>query len=327
MNARSSTDTGPSAHWENYWSHLPAERGAQDAAVTGAARSETFRNLWTDFFREVLIPTKPLKLADLGCGAGVLIDQALKAAGEGSKAPLHLIGVDYAASAASQVQAKNHGGSQIIISGAAADMALLPFSDGAFDMVISQFGAEYAGPGAFREIARMVSRGGVVMCLCHYAGGSIATECADNLAICEAITKSGLLLSGAAIFQEPSRADEALAQYQNALAALRPLADDPAPSSAKDFMIRLADDLGRMVGRRQAYAPRDVLDWIDGMSREVTLYGSRMRAMVNAALSEEAVEKIISAWRDAGLVVVEPAPIVLDQQSAPAAWRLTARRA
>ncbi len=49
----------------------------------------------------------------------------------------------------------------------------LPYADGPFNAVCSQFGVEYAGTKAFEEAAHVLAPNGRLLILCHYSNGYI----------------------------------------------------------------------------------------------------------------------------------------------------------
>ena len=55
----------------------------------------------------------------------------------------------------------------------ACSAAKVPLDDESFDLVVSQFGIEYAGVEAFAEAARLLAEGGRLVALCHISGGHI----------------------------------------------------------------------------------------------------------------------------------------------------------
>ena len=96
------------------------------------------------------------RMLDIACGNGAVTRFALASRtslGPGSE--LHISGLDESPAALEEMRNRHP-----ILCGIAADAAQLPFQDGAFDLVTSQFGMEYAGPDVFAETARVVGRGG-----------------------------------------------------------------------------------------------------------------------------------------------------------------------
>ena len=116
-------------------------------------------------------------MLDIACGNGAVMRFALAARqSSGPNSDLHISGIDESPAALEEMR-KRHP----TLCGIAANAALLPFHDGAFDLVTSQFGMEYAGPNVFAEAARVVGHGGLIAAVLHLRGGGIYRECAINL--------------------------------------------------------------------------------------------------------------------------------------------------
>lgn len=313
-----------SDHWERYWRN---SGGEQDAAVTGASRSHTFKRFWDDLFRATFVArvNEPLALADLACGAGAVVERALAQAKERSHHYCNVVGVDYSLAAAANIKARFHS-KEADVSGVVADLSNAPFASGAFDIVTSQFGVEYAGRAALEGAAAYVAPKGEIVCVVHYSGGAIDAECTENENAAVAILESGVFDAAARLFAGDINASERLAALRDAILRLRDYEALRAPSAGLALLKRLSQDLVRVVERRAAFHPGDILGWIKGNQAEVVAYRDRMASMRAAALSKSDVDAVLTAWRGAGLDIVKPTTLSADAARGPAAWCLRARR-
>ncbi len=132
--------------WAEYWS------GAEGAEAVGGVYRHKLAAHWTSFFNDAGVArSKAPVVVVIAAGAGVALASAIEAhAGNGL-----FVALDYSAAAVGSAL-KAH----IAAKGVAANAACLPFRVAFADLVISQFGIEYAGEGAFVEAARILAPGG-----------------------------------------------------------------------------------------------------------------------------------------------------------------------
>lgn len=310
-------------HWDAYWGGRDAAQGRQqDAAVTGDAPGDKFDTLWRVFFDTALKTRAQFRLADLACGAGVVTARAAEIGGAQGRTGF-LCGVDYAPQAAAAV-ARRPAPPALAISGIAASVSALPFPDRCFDLIVSQFGVEYAGADALGEAARILAPGGAGQFVIHYKDGGIDRECQDNFIVLDAIMESGLFETARAAFG-PAAAKISGRSLAEILEKLKPLLQGEQ-RGAKTLLARLMGDVSRLVGRRGAFHPQEALAWLLAMQREVELYRARMGAMNKAALSADDLEQVAPLIIAQGVSLSDPEPLMIDGKPLPAAWLLKLRR-
>ncbi len=311
----SSPKESGAAHWEAYWNAA----GGRRAAVSGDAPGDLFDEIWRRFLQEALRRGAAPSLLDLACGAGVLLDRAFETVAAGPVLQAHLVGLDYAVSAAAAVGRKK-APERTGLDGVAASAAALPFNDGAFDIVISQFGIEYAGLDAFSEAARVLAPGGVMQLVIHHKGGGIDIECSENVRVLQGVLRSGLFETAADAVRGPDH-DGAVAKLKTVFAELKPLLDGDRVA-AKEMLARLLGDVSQLVSRRRAYDPREAAGWCEAMRGEVALYEGRMRAMTESALDRDGVEAARERLSSKGAKVSSPEALTPKGKAMPAAWLL-----
>ena len=325
MTDRSKNPTSSaSAPWRSYWEGSnEAANAPADAAVTGGRQAQYLDELWTAWLENESRNRRRLKLLDIACGAGVVARRAANLFETRGPEPAVVVGVDYAPGAAASLR-QARGANAVTLYGVAASADKLPLTDKSVDLVVSQFGAEYAGRTAFAEAARVLAPDGAVLCVSHMRGGALEKECAENAAITDAILKSGVFEIASALLRDGAR--EAPSQTFNAAcASLRPFLARP-PVAAHGLLTLLLRDAPRLLGNRGNYQTTDLLNWFSGMEREVAQYGARMKAMMAAALDEASVESIANEWAAAGLTVNAPLRLRIRPDAPPFAWRIEARR-
>jgi SAM-dependent methyltransferase len=132
---------------------------------------------WSAFARVLARGTRVL---DLGCGSGVVGKYLLAA-----RPDLRVTGID-----AAQVPPA-HGTNLALLAGTC--MESLPFADGSFGAVVSQFGLEYADMNpAAREIARVAAPGTRVSFVVHHARSVIVTGMRARLRALDVMFASAL---------------------------------------------------------------------------------------------------------------------------------------
>jgi ubiquinone/menaquinone biosynthesis C-methylase UbiE len=313
-------------HWDAFWR-------ARDKAVTqddAGARDPAPAHFWKDFFQREFTGRPEASLVDVACGHGAVTEIALAAAQScGTDLQAHC--ADYSQAAVDELCKRFPG-----VQGVACDAADMPWPDGRFDYVASQFGIEYASEAAFPEAARLVAEGGTLAALIHLAGGAIQAECADNFAVAEALREAQLmplarrafeagfdLIAGKITDTDFQAADKQLAP---AVEAAKNILREKGSEAAGGLLANLYKDIGYMYTRMQNYVPDEVFAWFDGMSAELDSYEGRMASMTRCAIDEAGVTAIADTLAGLGLDVEPPQVLPLEASGKPGAWILVARR-
>jgi ubiquinone/menaquinone biosynthesis C-methylase UbiE len=145
------TDTSPAGvhHWDGFW--RAREKAVQQEDI--GSRDPAPAEYWDTFFRKEFESVRQPRLLDVACGVGAVTTIALRAA-RATTTDLAAYCADYSVSAVAELRK-----SVPEATGVACDARALPYSDCSFDLVVSQFGIEYAGMEAFDEAARLVDAG------------------------------------------------------------------------------------------------------------------------------------------------------------------------
>ena len=314
-------------HWDAFWQ-------ARDKAVSqedAGARDPAPAHFWEAFFEREFAGRPAASVLDVACGHGAVTGIAIAAARRGGT-DLDAHCADYSQAAVDELCKRFPG-----VEGVACDAADMPFADDRFDFVVSQFGIEYAGDSAFAEAARLVADGGTLAALTHLAGGAIHAECADNVAVAQALREAQLMPLARRAFQagfdliagKISDADFQAADKQLAPAveAAKNILRDKGPQAAGGLLANLYKDIGYMYTRMQNYVPEEVFAWFDGMTGELDSYEGRMASMTRCAMDEAEVTAVGDTLAGLGLSVEPPQVLPLEASGKPAAWILVARRA
>ncbi len=309
--------TEDAAHWQSYWRQQQAG-GA--GAVTSLDQNRVFAADWDAFFLKESADRAGHRIIDLGCGAGLVLARA-KAVPAFNENAL-LVGLDYAEAAARQTS--NLAGPGSATTGVAAAITAAPFKDQVFDIIVSQFGLEYAGMSAFEEAGRLLAPQGVMRAIIHYKDGAIHQECRNNAEMVGAIRRSGLIDDTKRFFSAVQAHQQDAAQIMNTANVLR--GNQTADVPARPVVQYVVDAVLRFVNRPQAFARQEVLHWLDGVAAELDVYAARMNAMVGAAMDEKMLQSVSGSLSAKNIAVHQLGPMYLGGVTAPAAWKFEARR-
>ncbi|MFW6027217.1 MAG: class I SAM-dependent methyltransferase [bacterium] len=311
--------------WDRYW------RGAGGLSVFGqfSANANALQEFWSNVLSGALAGPERPRMLDVACGSGAVTAIAMQLAEKKGGAGVTCVSLDYSASAVSDLRRRMPKARPVVSEAGAA-----PFADATFYVVVSQFGLEYAGPAAFAEAARLVAPDGVFCALCHLDSGPIHRECQNNLEVLESACRFLPLAKSAFRAQfalnrgdgPAHKAEAAHEAFLRAAATLESLVREKGMGAANGTPARLHRDTMYMYRRRRNFEPRQVLDWIDGMTDEITAYAGRMRAMTEAALDEAAIREIHRSLMEAGLEAEDPAKLGMGPDAEPGAWIIRASR-
>nr|WP_314442109.1 class I SAM-dependent methyltransferase [uncultured Sphingomonas sp.] len=198
-------------------------------------------------------------------------------------------------------------------------MEEVPFADGSFDSVTSQFGYEYGDTAAIaREVARLLRPGGSVRLLIHHLDSPVVAQGQTrreqlrwaleiNSPLAKAMNFAAARMLGAVPLPDSLRQAPALAAKRFG-----------HPSAAVEIMLGMVQVLER--GGTDAPA---LLRRLQG---KVTAELARLDALLGAARSEAGIAVLAAELDQAGLTVTSPMPVQEPGGGALFAWLVDARR-
>jgi SAM-dependent methyltransferase len=276
-------------NWSNYWQGRAAGQTGAALVGVGVENDADIAGFWDEELRGL---GPDLSLLDLACGAGSVIRRA---AGLGFG---NLTGADISPGAIASLTQAFPSATGII---APADDTGLPA--GSFDLVVSQFGFEYAGvQSTAPEIVRLLAPGGTFLALTHLDGSVIEQEVEGKLGQAKAIEETGFIAAAKQMF-DAAKSEKGEDAFQAAVENFR---------KPQDALLALAKTHGELAGhlysgtqtlyeRRQAYDLADIFGWLDGMAGEISAYRGRMQSMKDAALSEKDIMALLAQFKTLGL--------------------------
>jgi SAM-dependent methyltransferase len=309
--------------WSDYWQ----ESSTETAMPEDNPGTQALAAFWLGYADSLKNRPQGGRLLDLACGGGFVSQRLVTALGA-QRQRWEFLALDLAEPAVRQLCTSPSSG---VLAGVVADAARPPFAERSIDIVVSQFGVEYAGTGALVGAAAMVAPAGEVTLLLHHREGSIARSCRNNHEAVGAALDSRLMQGMVQLFTQLSSAGHAQSTVAGFAETLREPVRDfeavlrTAPAcAAMPWLRRLYQDIAQLFGRAAAYEPSEALLWLHTMEGQLRAYRERMLGMVTAALSAQQVEVVIQGWRMQGLDVQRP--LALDVNGSPLAWQLRAGR-
>ena len=309
--------------WDAYWS------GSGPAAAFSADGSThpAITGFWTEFFSGSIPLFDAPRIIDIASGNAALVSHALAVPG-GSSAEFTC--VDISERAIADIRSRFPDVRSIVCD--AADTGL---PSQAFDIVTSQFGIEYAGPGAVEEAVRLLGDSGQLAFLLHHTGGMIHVDCVAGLDAVSRVRDARFVPLAISFFSagfdavrgaDRARYEQAAGELNPAVRTMEEVVDDHGPDVAGGVIANLYNDVKRMHQNIQRYDPDEVLEWLRTMDAHLQHYVNRMTAMKSAALDEAAFEKFCGAVSAAGCRILQKGPLSAPGDERPLAWALLASR-
>lgn len=301
----------PEQLWSRYWQDEGA--GGEVFVDASGGQHPALKAHWQSIFESL---EKGASIIDMASGAGSIFSH-LPAAHE-----FTLTAADISAKALEVLAERFEG-----VRSLACPADAVPCPDQSFDLVVSQFGIEYAGRAAFAEAARLVAPGGSFAALAHIEDGYLDAPNRQKLAEAELASESRFIdcaieLVSAVFANDAAAIEEAEAAFAPALRVLAE-AQERCPEGVHAHLY-----LGfrQLYERRTRYALGDITGWLEAMRGEVEKAIERLGEMRRAAVSAELIERIATSLRDAGLKSITIEHFFAPRHSRPLAWDIRARR-
>ncbi|WP_088332188.1 class I SAM-dependent methyltransferase [Lacimicrobium sp. SS2-24] len=307
--------------WDSYWK----SRQHEQALTVRTGVSDPLEQHWHAVFDEYLPSYISPQLLELACGNGTLISML----SPNALASMNAVGLDISF----------HGIANLIqrqpqCQGVVASADALPFKPQSFELVVSQFGVEYAGSEALIQALSMLKNNGVMAALVHFQGSDIVKASAHACAHLRQLAQQHILseskkalqaalsLANAQISEVEFReADKAFSPVVKALESIiRACKHQDLGNKLK----RLHGDIARIYQRPERFNEKEVMQWLDTLTDDFVAYHKRMKALVDAALSPNQLRELEQRIGAAGCTVIRYQPLVMEQFSF--GWELVCQR-
>ncbi len=316
--------------WKQFWT---GRADGQEHQFRDDRAASVLHGHWGRVLDDAFSGKTQISLIDLACGEGEVLGLAGLAAQKASGLAVHAVAADIAKDAVGLASSRQ---TAFIPHALVADSASLPIADMSFDLVLSQYGLEYAGPEAVLEAGRIVAPGGRLHALLHCAGGAVAQSCQPIATFLEQVIRSGLLerlddfvitipraMAGTVSRETGQACAESL---REAVEAAAQAAGPAAPGPARDHVVRLIQDCQSVASRLGAYRTEDLQAWITAQSVELEAFHHRMTSMLRVALNHDEIQRVAGQLSALGLSVANVETLALEAGAPPLAWIVDARR-
>ncbi len=303
----SSTDQG----WADYWQH-DGDSGEVFVNSKGE-RHPALAEFWNVVFAGTAADAAVI---DIASGAGSVFAHLP----EGHS--LQLFAADIAQEALASLSNRIPGVTTMVCSADA-----VPYGDGRFDLVVSQFGIEYAGIDAFTEAARLVAPRGRLVSLCHVEDGYIDSNNRAQLDEAILVDESGFIDLAIDLTMAGFSADTAAKQRSEAaFAPAMQQVGEGVRRCPQGIHSHLFQGFQQLFEQRQKYDEADITSWLGEMRKDLNKNMDRLTRMRAAALSPEDVANITENLTSAGLQEIQFKQFMTSGNNLPVAWSLSASR-
>ncbi len=265
--------------WQQFWK---ADRVASCVPAT-ASTEEQINERWRGFFAGL---AEGSRILDIATGNGVLLRQAAATpVGES----FELVGVDLAAIDPlrySPGELDKHPNVRFI---GGIDAAVLPFDDASFDVVVSQYGLEYADlDAAFAEVERVLRPGGRLHWLAHSENSEVVRQNHEQH------RQVDLLLAPNGPLDAMAKLVARIRRGKNPGLAMTRL--DKSMRAAEDFcrqhppaniITEVCSGLADTANRWQAYDPADLHTMVEHSRRALVAHRQRILDLGDSVLQPE----------------------------------------
>lgn len=310
--------------WETYWHG--AERS--DAFTGGGSRHASIGCFWEGVFDNIAESRESLKLVDIAGGSGSVVERATNSLGDRLD---ELACVDLSPSAMKLLQQRFPEVRAVV-----ADARDTGLESGCYDIVTSQFGMEYAGPGSIEEMMRLAADGGLLAMLVHHRGGGIYRQCRASYAALREFEASNFVESAISAFEAgfaASRGGErhayetAAKRHVPAIRAAEAILRKYGQEVADGTIVRLYKDVAAVHRRLARYDPDEVLGWMRQMQSEIDAYAGRMASMCEAAIDESGFGELCRHIESGGFRLLRKDALIVPERNTALAWAIVAVRA
>lgn len=298
--------------WSVFW-HSDQLQSCLPAS--SSAGIESLQGRWRDFFDAL---PDGAEFLDLGTGNGGLATQAVVAS-QTRVRPFSIHGVDLA-----DIKPESFVSSaDSLLAGvefhARTTMEDLPFDDGFFDAVASQYAIEYSNTEkSIPEALRVLRVGGAFRFLLHADDGVLKQRCLMQEEQAQTILGSALFMETenmlrSLVSAEVANTPDSIAAAEQAIATLKRVFDELDAQFARDEDRSLVDNLFAAIRSlpdlRRSHGISRLVTMAQDIQNLLHAQARRLASMQNAALSDSAAKGLVDRLETHGAkaVVLEPA--------------------
>ena len=304
--------------WEAYWRTGSVVSCPTDS---GGGCTGNLRSVWEQFFEA--LPERA-RVLDIGTGNGALPLIALETARRRS-VTLEVHGVDLA-----RVEPRRHvpDGMRLFedaVFHGGVSAETMPFAAGYFDAVSGQYALEYMRREAvLREVHRVMVVGAPARFVLHHAASIVVRNARESLLHARELEDRAGAFADLRAFVAAERSDAAQAAqlYARMTERMQHLHRLAAESKGSNLLAGVVlPALGKLFERRQRLSAAEFSAALDAVHRGFKATEQRLRELVDAALDEAAMVRLVDQAQDCGFRDVQSSPLWQDAEDL-VGWRL-----
>lgn len=284
-------------HWDFFWQNNQSLSSFAHGSHQDSYKGDIAK-FWADIFA---LENSSSSLVDLGCGNGVLALMALRS-GKFSR----VCAIDYADikpldtfCSTKQILEEL---SQIEFY-ARTKIEDLPFDDSVFELVISQFGFEYADIGeSVIEIARVLKPSGRAVFLCHHPESFITISCRETLNIINLILKKNSIVDMFLNFSKKYEGNNLVntdSRYQDSKNLMSSIIEFRASlGESQSYLFNsLIKPFVQLMSQQNYLKYSQFLNY----SKELSFEADRVREQINSVIDENKLNLLKKITRELGI--------------------------
>lgn len=301
-------------YWSDYW--LNDGQAGEVFVDQRGDKPAYIREFWLDALKDV---ESGSEILDIASGAGSIYEDLVAK----QRAELTLHASDLSEAALNILRERLP---EVETSVCAAQDT--PFEDARFDVLVSQFGIEYAGFEAFTEAMRVLAPGGSFVFLCHMADGYIDQRNQAFLVGATTALTCGFIPAAKALIDasfDPSSYDlaEAKEDFQE---AQKPLAD-----IFKEYPMGIHHHLyfgfREMYLKYKNYHRKDIIDWLEKMDLDIRKNIEKVNQIRKVSLDHSQIKIVEDRLNAAGLDCLNVEPFTVpDRPDDIVAWHISGKK-
>lgn len=306
--------------WRDYWkSDRPA------SCVSGnQATAKDIEAHWLGMFAAL---PEGSRVLDIATGNGILLAYAAAAAGEGGKT-LELTGVDLAEIEPQKFLSETPAGFENVRFIGATAAEDLPFGEGEFDVVVSQYGLEYARlEQALAEVGRVLVPGGKLVWLAHCEDSEVVRQNRDQGDQVEYLLAPRGPIDAMEKFVARIKKGKKLSYAGQRLQAVMVDAEaycreHPPANIVTEVCTVIADSANRW----QAYRPDDLSRMLADSRQRLIRHRQRINDLIDAVMSPERLQRAEQCLQGDAWTATSIAPLVAGAEQVPIGLLISSRR-
>lgn len=305
--------------WQQFWDQ---DMGTQSVLTN---QEGVTANILTRHWQELAGRCGTIKtLLSIACGSGSELVDFFAERSKTDNADCHCIATDISEQALTQLQQRiNRLFPQVSLTLIAEDAARLDQIQQAPDLIISQFGIEYADHAAVAASCRLLASDGALSFVLHYRDGLLDRQTQQQIKGLYLCLEGGFLNAAEQVVHALQTNDHSI--IQRAIGTFQP-AEQRLHQFANTYPAAQASELYAGVRQLLSEAPKyafdDLLHWLADTKRKAVLHQQLLQHMHEVSLDQAGINRLASVCEENGVRITTIEPISASGQGSPIAWLL-----